>query len=283
MIDVTLRPPSLGGGGAIPSRISISPGGLANVAIAARAMGVKTGFLGRVGRDAFGEAYMADLSAHGIDAHLIRSELPTGICVNFVTPDGERTMYTSQGANSLLTPEDLRDEDLSGTEMIFVSGFAMETESGANTIEEMCRRARKLAVKVAIGGGAHNLIALRLASFRRIVKAYSDILILNLDEAQALTGLGTEDEISGRLGRSVDLVVVTRGAEGSFGCLKGEAFRYPAPESTVVDTTGAGDIFAGTLLGLLLKRKPVKRAIPLAHRAASASVQTPGPRSILER
>jgi sugar/nucleoside kinase (ribokinase family) len=278
MVDVTVRTHESEPGGANPSDILISPGGLANIAVVARKEGTRTGLLGRVGRDPFGDFYEEDLISNGIESLLVRSDLPTGICINFVSPDSERTMYTSQGANSLLASTDLGDDVLKSTDMVFVSGFSMETAETAREITAIAQRGRRKGKKVAVGGGASNLISRRPDAFRRLVYEYADYLLLNEDEASAL--VGREWTVNGvkALEPLCDFVIVTRGSNGSTALVDGEIRDFATPKIEAMDTTGAGDVFAGVVLAGMHRKTPWYEIIPRAHVLASESAGNIGPR-----
>ena len=278
MVDITIRPTGIHPGGALPSQMAIAPGGLANVAVAARKAGVETGFLGRIGRDPFGDFYEQDLAKNEVVSYAKRSGLATGLCVNLISPGGERTMYTSRGANEMLTVQDLEDEILNTTRMIFVSGFAMETPASATVLEQICSMAKSMNKPIAIGGGAHNLIARRPRRFAQLVRDYADHLVLNEKEAAALTGHEEREMILRRLARMTDFFVMTQGSRGSHSYINGVHGENPCPHVRPVDTTGSGDAFTGVLLAGILKGESPEEAIAAAHRVASLKARQLGPR-----
>jgi len=280
MVDVTVKPPRNRPGGAYPSTILVSPGGLGNVAVAAALSGTRVGFVGKVGNDVVGDLYQSDLRSYGILSFVQRCDVPTGICINFVRPGGERTMYTSRGANELLASEDVPDRLLRQARMIFVSGFSMETANSATQIEGICSRAKDLGRQVAVGGGAYNLITRRRERFRRLAHDDAAILILNEQEALALTDRNAIAPALEALGDLVKFFVVTMGERGSALYQDGSLAQIPLPFPLrkAVDTTGAGDVFAGTLLAGILGGKAPIESIRLAHLRAGESVAHLGPR-----
>lgn len=282
MVDVTVKPPRSRTGGAYPSAILVSPGGLGNIAVAAALSGARVGFVSKVGNDVLGDMYESDLRSNGILSFVRRCGLPTGtgICINFVHPSGERTMYTSRGANELLASQDVPDRLLRQTRMIFVSGFSMETANSATQIERICRRARASGSQVAVGGGAFNLIAGRRERFRRLASDNAGILILNEQEALALTGRNALKPALEALAAIVRFLVVTMGQRGSALYRDGSLTHIPSPSprKKAVDTTGAGDVFAGTFLAGILRGKDPVESIRQAHLRAGLSVTHLGPR-----
>jgi sugar/nucleoside kinase (ribokinase family) len=278
MVDITVRTHESEPGGANPSDMLISPGGLANIAVAAQGEGSRTGLLGRIGTDPFGDYLEDDLVQTGIISRLIRSNLPTGICINFISLDGERTMYTNQGANSLLSSSDLDGDFLESTGMVFVSGFSMETLETSRQITKIASRSKQLGKRVAVGGGASNLISRRPESFRDLVDKYADYLLLNEKEALVLADCEDPGKVIRCLESLCDLIIVTRGSRGSTVLVNGETSDFPAPKSEAVDSTGAGDVFAGVLLAGIQRGLPWSEVIPRAHLLASRSTERLGPR-----
>jgi len=278
MVDISVKSHESEPGGANPSDMHISPGGLANIAVAAQGEGSKTGLLGRIGNDPFGDFLEDDLVRNGIANLLVRSNLQTGICINFISPDGERTMYTSRGANSLLSSRDLKEDVLVSSRMVFVSGFSMETSETAREITDIVRRTKQMEKRVVIGGGAANLIARRPEAFRDLVFKYADYFLLNEKEASVLAGCEDAGNAIRRLEPLCDCIIVTRGANGSTALANGEIRDFPSPRSEAVDSTGAGDVFAGVLLAGIRAGLPWFEAIPRAHLLASRSTERLGSR-----
>jgi sugar/nucleoside kinase (ribokinase family) len=132
--------------------------------------------------------------------------------------------------------------------------------------------------KVAIGGGAWNLISRRPDAFREIVEKYADYLLLNEKEASILTG----NEDTGNSIRALeplsDFIIVTRGSHGSTALVNGEIRDFSSPKVEAVDSTGAGDVFAGVLLAGLQGDLPWFDVVPRAHLLASRSTVRLGPR-----
>ncbi len=277
MIDISVKPPRHRVGGAWASDILVSPGGLGNVAVSASSCGAITGFAGAVGNDAFGERYRMNLESNNVRTHLKISSSGTGLCVNLVWPDGERTMYTRRGANDDFRAHDLTEDTLQEYKMIFLSGFSLETGRSSSQIMEVTRKAREIGIRIALSGGAYNIIEQEMARFRELARL-SEILILNDKEAAAFTGeceLSKEIEL---LGRTTDTAVITTGPRGCIASLDGNTREFLTQETPVVDSTGAGDTFAGTFLGHLLRGEQASEAIKRALDAASQSVGHLGPR-----
>ncbi len=283
MIDITIKAPETQPGGAYPSEILVAPGGLANVAVSASLSGAKAGFLGMVGEDILGDFYESDLESQGIPSYLFRCGVPTGMCVNLVLPNGERTMYTTRGANDFLAAKDISEDVLCSCRMVYISGFSIENDRSAKEIEIIIRRAKLSERQVAIGGGAFNIIKRRRRRLSKLIARHADILILNQKEALSLTGMDELKPAIHCLKRIIDSFVVTMGRDGSIGFFQGSEIHAPAAPTPVVDTTGAGDVFTGTFLAGILKGKTPAESMKLANQNAGESVSLLGPRMGLRR
>jgi sugar/nucleoside kinase (ribokinase family) len=187
-------------------------------------------------------------------------------------------MYTSQGANSLLVSSDLDEDVLESTGMVFVSGFSMETTETSRAIAEIASRSKQMGIRVAVGGGASNLISRRSESFRDLVEDYADYLILNEKEASVMADCEDPGKAIRILEPLCDFIIITRGSRGSTALISGETRDFSSPKSEIVDSTGAGDVFAGVLLAGIQGNLPWPEVVPRAHLQASRSTERLGPR-----
>ncbi len=278
MMDVTVKARAASLSGTCPSTILISPGGLGNVAVAAASCGAEAAFIGKVGYDAFGRIYESDLAARRIPALILGCRAPTGVCINLVCADGKRTMYTSRGANDFLMAEEIPEDLLASSKIVFLSGFSMETGRSARQMELLSKRAKECGRQLAVGGGAHNIIRMRRRRFCRLIRRYADILILNGDEAEALAGTSDKDEAFDLVRELADLVVVTLGPRGSIASRCGSVTRTPGMAGRAVDTTGAGDAFTGAFLAGILQGLSLVETLRSSNERAARSVSHIGPR-----
>jgi sugar/nucleoside kinase (ribokinase family) len=154
----------------------------------------------------------------------------------------------------------------------------METPETAREIVEIARRTKQAGKKVAIGGGASNLISRRPKVFRDLVGKYADYLILNEKEAFVIPGCEDAGNAIRHLEPLCDFIIVTRGSNGSTALVNGEIRNFSSPRSEAVDSTGAGDVFAGVLLAGIQGKLPWFDAVLRAHLLASRSTERLGPR-----
>jgi len=241
----------------------------ANQAVAAARAGATVRFVGAVGDDDLGQAAVAELEAEGIDASGVerRGDAATGVAAIVVDADGENQIAVAPGANALVSPG--------------AAGRAAERLSAQDVLLmnlELGDEALLAAVSAAPGRVIVNPAPAR--SLPDAVLARGPLLTPNEGEALALSGEGDDPEASARVlaARTGAAVVVTLGADGVLVCLDGTVERLPAPEVEVVDTTGAGDVFSGTLAAGLADGLELRDAALRAVAAATAAAGRSGAR-----
>ncbi len=259
VVPVDRRPG--GGETVLGGDTSLSPGGKgANTAVAAARLGADVALLGAVGDDPYGELLKRSLSESGVGTGLVRtSERPTGIAYITVTPDGENSILVSPGANSSLRPEDI---DLDGAEIVVLS-----LEIPLETVEHAVARAAERGVKTLL-----NLSPAAELSHETLARL--DVLLVNEHEAAFLLGGDSDPRKLLELGPKA--AVVTLGARGAVVVTADGVTEVPSPEVDAVDTTGAGDAFAGALAASLAKGATLAEAARKAVRVAAISVTRQG-------
>lgn len=258
---------------------TISPGGsAANSAQTARLLGVPGSVIGLVGDDHFGHTMREDLERQGIAVPLPPvANARTGTCVSLITPDGERTMRTCLGVARHLEPRDLSTDVILQSSWLLIEGyFLTASESNAHAIMEAIRIARSQRVKIAFSTAAEFVVDAKRDEIQRDIMLHIDLLISNEGEAMALANVATAQEALVALRRSVPGVVITCGKNGAIGSIHNDSWSTPAgePRSSVVDTTGAGDVFAGAFLaGITRGLSPQISAVGAARLAAEVITQ----------
>lgn len=231
-----------------------SGGSAANTIAGVASFGGRTGFIGKVRDDALGAEFRHDITAVG--ARFTTPPVTTGPatarCLVLVTPDSQRTMNTFLGASGYLSPGDVDADLVRSAAVTYLEGYLYDAPSAQHAFH--------LAAEIAHGAGRK--IALTLSdpfcvnrhrdAFLRLVDHHVDILFANFAEATALFESDDLDHIVARLRTLTDLVALTRGADGSIVITKDDAIEVRALRvGPVVDTTGAGDLYAaGFLYGL---------------------------------
>ncbi|WP_030784011.1 ribokinase [Streptomyces sp. NRRL S-920] len=245
------------------------PGGKgANQAVAAARAGATVSMIGAVGTDVFGARLRSTLEHSGVDTDLLRTvETPTGTAHIVVDDEGGNSIVVVPGANGTvkgLTP---------GDEALIASANALllQLEIPVKGALTAARAARRHGVRTVLTPAPAQELPEELL-------AATDLLLPNEHEAATLTGIADDPRAAARsLLSQVPEVVITLGSRGSLYAARGaEPVMVPAPRVTAVDTTGAGDTFAGTLAVALAEGRPVPDALTWASSAAALSVQRPG-------
>lgn len=270
-VDLVVQVPRLPSPGetVIGGTFSINQGGKgANQAVAAARLGAITYMVGAVGSDSFAEQARESLRQEGVDiSWLYTKDGPTGVAEIMVDSRGENLIAVASGANALLTAADVR------------AALATVLSSGAAVLSnlEIPDEAVMAAAEAAKERGC--LFVLNPAPARPLshrLLQLCDVITPNEHEAYAL-GLPSPEQL---LEAGVGAVVITRGAEGADLLLKGRpVFHQEAFHVQVVDTTGAGDAFTGTLAWALAEGRPIEEALALASAAGALATTKVGARA----
>ena len=249
----------------------------ANQAVAAAASGATVSMLGRVGADPAGRAQRDDLARRGVDVSLVTEVpgAPTGSAFVMVTPDGENSVVIAPGANALVHAPDVAAVAERISECaVLVTQLEIPLDAVVEAID---------AVRAEHPGRAERGALSPPSESRRSQRI--DTLVVNENEAAPFVRSASRRG-SRELERSpprcwvtvLRHVVLTVGAGGAVVASAGGCLHVPAPTVSAVDTTGAGDVFVGTLAALLAQRHSLHRAVSAAVDSASASVTFSGAR-----
>ncbi|WP_435199817.1 adenosine kinase [Qipengyuania sp. 902] len=230
----------------------ISGGSAANTLAGMSALGAQCAFVGQVAKDQLGDVFSHDIRAVGIDFDTPArdEEPPTARCLIFVTPDGERTMNTFLGASQFLPPKALDDELIASAGILYLEGYLWDPEEPRSAMRHAIDVARKAGRKVAFTASESFVIDRHGDDFRALIEeGQIDILFVNENELASLTGESDFDAGLAALEGKVPVIVATRSAKGAVAIADGTRAEVAAePVEKVVDTTGAGDLFAAGFL-----------------------------------
>lgn len=240
-----------------------NPGGApANVAVAAARLGAITGFIGKVGRDVFGQDLRAVLDENGVDTSgLYETNLaPTTQAVVSLDARGERDFffYRSPGADTLLTTEEAIQALKTIPTVLHLGSVSLTAEPSRSATLDAAHYARKRGALVSYDPNYRASLwpdeAAAVAQMK-VPLSLTDVLKLSDEELPLLTGTDDLAEGSRRLmDYGIPLVLVTLGGAGTFYRLGDRTGQVPAASVSVADTNGAGDTFLGALLSRLVKR-----------------------------
>lgn len=222
----------------------VSGGSAANTIYGVASLGGETGFIGTIGKDNFGDVFTENLKDSGIVPYLFVSDGETGVVGSLITPDSERTMTTFLGAAGSISTSQVNQTILNEYQFIHVEGYLVFNRE---LIEFACKKAKECRLKVSLDLASFNVVEANIDFLKNLISKYIDIVFANEEEAKSLTGKSPEealDEIAGM----AEIAVVKIGKHGSM--VKSGAKKYTIPPITanVIDTTGAGDLYAGGFL-----------------------------------
>lgn len=264
----------------------MSGGSAANSMAGIAAMGGSAGFIGQVAEDQLGLIFEHDMHALGVhfDTPPIVGGPPTGRCLILVTPDGQRTMNTSPGASHELSSDVLDHDLIASASILFLEGYLFGPDKPRAAMMEAIKVAHGAGRKVAFTLSESVCIAGRKETFGQMIDSGGvDLLFANEDEALQLTGRSDAQSAIDELKAKVPTLVITKGPDGAIGVENGETIAIPAaPVDQVVDTTGAGDLFAAGFLTARCKGASLERCLWTGAIAAGEVIKHYGARPIVD-
>jgi len=264
-----------------PAR-EISGGSAANSMAGAAALGLDVAFVGQVADDQLGAIFAHDMQSLGVrfETPALQPPPPTGRCLILVTPDAQRTMNTCPGASHELTPAALDPDVIRSASVTFLEGYLWGPERPRGAMLEAARIAHGAGRTVAFTLSESLCIGDRREGVLGMIEAGTvDILFGNEDEVRHLTGCDGLPQCIGSLSGKVSTLVITRGAHGAIAVERDYLVEVPAaPVTHVVDTTGAGDLFAAGFLAGRCRGKPLKACLETGSIAAAEVISHFGAR-----
>lgn len=230
----------------------VSGGSAANTIAGMAALGSPCAFIGQVADDQLGEVFAHDIRSAGIrfDVAARAGSPTTGRCLIFVTPDGQRTMNTFLGASHYLPAQALDAALIEGAQFLYLEGYLWDPEEPRAAMRQAIDIARAAGRKVAFTLSAEFVIDRHRDAFHQLIDAgLIDVLFANEAEIMSLTQQADVEAAVASLKDKVPLIVVTLSERGAMAIAGDERVTVPAqPVEAVVDTTGAGDLFAAGFL-----------------------------------
>jgi len=221
-----------------------SGGSAANTIHGLANLGVDTAFIGTVGEDEIGKFFIDDLKKSNITPLLFRSKTPSGLANAMISPDGERTFGTYLGAAIELSADDLKPEQFKGYDLLHVEGYLVQNH---DLLENILKIAGEQGLEISLDLASYNVVEDNLSFLKKMVEQYVDIVFANEEEAKAFTGLEPEDALN-ELAKVTKIAIVKTGGKGSMIKENDDITRVGVEKTEVVDTTGAGDLYAAGFL-----------------------------------
>ena len=240
--------------------IEISGGSAANTMAGVASFGGRAAYIGRVNRDQLGTVYAHDLRAAGVvfDQPPATDGLPTGRSLILVTPDAERTMNTYLGASAELRAEDVDVDLIRGAAVTYLEGYLWDSPAAQEAFQLAASVAHDAGRKVALTLSDGFVVDRHRDTFLSLISGSVDILFGNATEIEMLFEVDSFAAALDHAKHHCDIAAITRGADGSVLLAGDDVVEVPIepiPGGAVLDTTGAGDLYAaGVLHGLVQGR-----------------------------
>ncbi len=255
-----------------------SGGSVANTIVGISLLGMSSSFCGKVKKDQLGDDFIKNIRETGTNFLCNQSTdgLSTARCIIFITPDGERSMQTFLGASTTLNEEDIQENFFDDSEFLLIEGYLWNSATARKAIEKAIRIAISKNVKIVFSLSDFNLVNMFKKDFLKFINSYVDILIGNELEFRELF----EDNDKINLNHTIaDLMVKTRGEKGVEISQNGKLETIPSVKvDSLVDTTGAGDMFAAGFLYKLLNGLDPVTSAKFGCKMASIIIQQYGAR-----
>ena len=264
-----------------PGRES-SGGSAGNTVAGLAALGLSAGFIGQVADDELGKIFAHDLRATGV-AFTTPTRNDVGAsarCLILVTPDAQRTMNTFLGAAQRLPASAISAAHVASARILYLEGYLWDPEEPRAAMEAAIDAARAAGTRVAFSLSDAFCISRHRDGFNRLIDdGRIDILFANEDEILSLTGAADFDSAVAAVAPKVPVLAVTRGAAGAVAVSGEERAEVAAePIAKLVDTTGAGDLFAAGFLAGQARGKSLEVSLKLGAIAAAEVIQHYGAR-----
>ncbi len=251
-----------------------SGGSAANTIHGLASLGVKTGFIGKIGKDELGQVFKTDMTEHNITPHLLESETKSGHANALISPDSERTFATFLGAAVELSQDDIVDELFTNYKYFHVEGYLVQNK---NLIEKAYKMAKANGLTTSIDLASYNVVEDNLDFLRNLIHNYVDIVFANEEEAKAYTGKEGEDALN-ILAEGTEVAILKLGKEGSMIKRENEVVKVGIIPAKSVDTTGAGDLYAAGFLFGLIENLPLDKCGKIGSILSGHVIEVIGPK-----
>jgi sugar/nucleoside kinase (ribokinase family) len=265
----------------------ISGGSAGNTAAGVAMLGGKAAFVGQVADDQLGDVYRHDITSLGIEFTTPprpQAEAPTARCLVLVTPDAQRTMNTFLGAAQNLTPDALDEDQVRRAKIVYLEGYLWDPEVPRAAMERAIDIARDSGGQVAFTVSDSFCVERHRDGFNALIDSGRvDILFANEAEIVCLTGESDFDAAVAAAAKRVPVLVVTRSEKGAVAVEGGRRVDVAAePAPKVVDTTGAGDLFAAGFLTGRARGRSLEDCLRMGAIAAAEVISHYGARPELD-
>ena len=266
---------------ALHGGVEMSGGSAANTMCGIASFGGRAAYIGKVAEDTLGDTFSKDMQVVGVDFKrpVGGNSVPTGRCIIAVTPDAQRTMNTFLGISSLLTPADLDHGAIAAGAVLYLEGYLYDQPEAKIAFRAAAEIAHQHNRQVSLTLSDSFCVDRHRADFRALISDEIDILFGNEAELLALYETDTFEFAVTQLRQDCIVAAITRGEHGSVVVTKDGVIEVPAqPVAQVVDTTGAGDLYAAGFLYGYTRGMDLNTCATLGHIASAEVISHVGPR-----
>ena len=256
-----------------------SGGSAANTMSGLAQLGIEAGFLSKIGKDGIGRFFEKQMTESHVKPLMLTSDTPSGRVQALVTPDGERTFATCLGAAAELCASDIKPELFDGWDIFYVEGYLV---ANPDMLKKAISTAKAKGLKIAIDLASYNVVEESHVFLLDLVENYVDIVFANEKEAFALTGMEPEAALH-YIAERCDIAVVKVGAKGAFVQHGDQVVTIGPMKANVIDTTGAGDMWAAGFLAGLVKNEPLQKCGMMGAIVAANIIEVMGAKMDAER
>lgn len=254
-------------------------GSAANTIVGIADFGGKASYVGKVADDEVGEFFRSEMKEMGVtfavDAAVGGQ---SGTCAIMISEDAQRTMLTNLGVSATLSEDDINEEELRNSKYVYIEGYLLTGDTSKAAAYKAMELAKKHGVKVAFTASDPFLVNMIRDEMINLIEGPVDLFFCNEEEAKSLTGLDDPIACAAEIHRHAENVAMTLGANGSILMHNNEAIAIEGVTVNAIDTTGAGDMYAGGLLYGITNGLSWKQAGHLASHAAGRIVSQLGAR-----
>jgi sugar/nucleoside kinase (ribokinase family) len=261
----------------------VSGGSAANTLAGLASLGGKTGFIGKVYDDELGRIFRHDMHAVGVDFATPPAQQgkATARCLILVTPDGQRTMNTFIGACNQLSADDIDEDVIARAQVLYGEGYMWDEPAAQVALEQAFKLAKKHGARIAFTLSDVFCVERSRADFQRLMREYFDILFCNESEIRAMYPGQDFPAILDKIQGVCEVIAITCGDRGSIILTKDERIHVDAVAvHEVIDTTGAGDLYAAGFLYGLTHGLPLEECGALGSACASDIITHLGARAL---
>ena len=226
-------------------------GSAANTMIAISQLGGKSFYSCKVAGDETGDFYFKDLMDNGVETNLSSGALESGVtgkCIVLITPDADRTMNTFLGITQNFSTKELMEDHLKNSTYLYIEGYLVASPTGKEAAVKAKKIAEANGVKTALTFSDVNMVNFFADGMKEMIGSGVDLLFCNEAEAMAFTKAGSVEEAAEALKKVAKTFAITLGPKGALVFDGKKEIHVVTMPVTAVDTNGAGDLFAGSML-----------------------------------